>query len=141
MRPFVLLIGVLFIGVMMMSITGLIREGAKNYNATIPKEYNNLYYKLNESFDVFGNKYSQEQVAGVEGKGIVTDSATSEKTLEGGFSFLIGLFKLPQQIQALITIVGGYLGVPAWAIGATFVFLFVGILAGIISIIFRLGDA
>jgi hypothetical protein len=140
MRPFVLLIGVLMIGVMMMSITGMITEGVRNYNVTIPAEYNNLYYNLNSSFSTF-SAFSDEQAAGVEGKGIVTDSATSEKTLEGGFSFLIGLFKLPQQIYALVTIVAGYLGVPDWAIGATLTFLVIGVLAGIIAIIFRLGDA
>ncbi|KKN60156.1 hypothetical protein LCGC14_0534470 [marine sediment metagenome] len=140
MRPFVLLIGVLMIGVMMMSITGLISEGAANYNQTIPDEYHSLFGELNNSFTTFG-AFADEQVAGVEGKGIVTDSAAAEKTLEGGFSFLIGLFKLPQQIYSLIGIVAGYLGIPGWAVGATLTFLIVGVLAGIISIIFRLNDA
>ena len=140
MKPFVLLMGVLFIGIMMASITAMINEGATNYNATIPAEYTDLYSQLNTSFDTF-DTFTNEQVAGVESKGIVTDSSTSAKTLEGGFSFLIGLFKLPQQIHALVTIVGNYLGLPAWAIGATLTFLVLAVLSGIIAIIFRLGDA
>jgi hypothetical protein len=141
MRPFTLLIAVLLFGVMMMSFTPLINEAINTYNATIPSEYQTLYTKAgNESFatfDAFGN----EQVRGVEGTGIVTDATSGTQILSGGFSFLVGLFQLPQKIYSLIVIVAGYLGVPDWAIGATLTFLVIGVLAGIVAIIFRLGDA
>ncbi len=140
MRPFVMLIAVLMIGVMMMSITAMINEGTENYNVTVPTEYRKLYGQLNSSFDTF-DTFTEEQVAGVENKGIVTDSSTSAKTLEGGFSFLIGLFKLPQQILALITIIGSYFNIPAWAVAAAFTFLIVAVLSGIIAIIFRTGES
>lgn len=141
MRPFTLLIAVLLFGTMMMSFTPLINEGINTYNKTIPAEYQTLYTKAgNESFTTFG-AFGNEQVRGVEGTGIVTDATSGTQILSGGFSFLVGLFQLPQKIYALITIVSGYLGIPAWARGATLTFLVVGVLAGIVAIIFRLGDA
>ena len=142
MKPFTLLIGVLLMGVMMMSISPLINEMLGTYNATIPAEYNNLFAEIgNNSFSTFGDDYAPGQVKVVEGSGIVTDATSGSQILGGGFSFLIGLFQLPQQIYALITIVAAKLGVPLWAAQASFVFLFIGVLAGIVAIIFRLGDA
>ena len=141
MRPFTLLISVLLFGVMIMSFTPLINEMTNTYNVTIPAEYQTLYTQAgNGSFATF-DTFSNEQVRGVEGTGIVTDATSGTQVLSGGFSFLIGLFQLPQKIYALITIVAGYLGIPAWATGAALTFLVVGVLAGIVAIIFRLGDA
>src|SRR3990167_3318417 len=128
MKPITLLIAVLMFGVMMMSFTPLINEMINTYNATIPAEYQTLYTKAgNESFATF-DAFSSEQTGAVEGSGIVTDATSGTQILSGGFSFLIGLFQLPQKIYALITIVAGYLGIPAWATGAALTFLVVGVL-------------
>lgn len=141
MRPFTLLIAVLMFGVMIMSFTPLINEATNTYNVTIPTEYQTLYTRAgNESFATF-DTFSGEQVRGVEGTGIVTDATSGTQILSGGFSFLVGLFQLPQKIFSLVSIVGGYLGIPEWAIGAALTFLVVGVLAGVVAIIFRLGDA
>lgn len=141
MKPFVLLIAVLFLGVMAMSITGLLLEMPETYNITVAPEYYTLVTKAgNESFETF-SAFGDTQVKGVEGSGVTTDASTGTQILSGGFSFLIGLFQLPQKIFSLIVLVAGYLSIPAWAVGTALSFLTVGILAGIVAIIFRLGDA
>lgn len=141
MRPFTLLIAVLLSSVMMTGFLTVINEATVTYNKNIPAEYQALYTKVgNESFDTF-NTFGNTQVKSVEGTGIVTDATSGTQILSGGFSFLIGLFQLPQKIGSVMYIVGGQLGIPIWALNAAAAFLIIGVLAGIVAIIFRLGDA
>lgn len=141
MRPFTLLISVLLSAVMMTGFLTVINEATVTYNKTVPAEYQTFYTRVgNESFTTFSS-FSNTQVKSVEGTGVVTDASSGTQILSGGFSFLVGLFELPKKINSLLYIVAGQLGVPIWAADAAAAFLIIGVLAGIIAIIFRLGDA
>ena len=137
MRPFVLLIAVLLAAVMMTGMITIVNEMAITYNTTIPPEYETFYTHVgNESFDTF-NTFGNTQVKSVEGGSVVTDATSGTQMLSGGFSFIVGLFSLPAKINSVMYIIVGQLGIPMWAAAAAKAFIIIGVLAGIIAIIFR----